>query len=98
MIFIGYVNDAAIAEDLATRLAHLRSAQAVYAKLIDGATGVVEAKELFEAEKDRYLADASAMNTSVEEQSVNLVQVALATVKAGVPEKVVFIIKKIYEI
>ena len=98
VIFIGYVNDAAIAEDLATRLAHLRSAQAVYAKLIDGATGVVEAKELFEAEKDRYLADASAMNTSVEEQSVNLVQVALATVKAGVPEKVVFIIKKIYEI
>ena len=98
VIFAGYVNDAAIAEDLATRLAHLRSAQAVYAKLIDGATGVAEAKELFAAEKDRYLADASAMNTSVEEQSEALVQVALATVKAGVPEKVVFIIKKIYEI
>ncbi len=97
-MFVTYVNDASIAEDLATRLVHLRSAQAIFAKLVDGVSGIDEAKELFAAEKDRYLADASAMNASVEEQSVNLVQIALANVKAGVPEKVVFIIKKIYEL
>ena len=97
-IFIGYVNEAIAAEALATKLVSLRSAQAIFAKLVDGATGVAEAKVLFAAEKEAYLAAASAMNASVEEQSYNLVQIAFANLKVGVSDKVAFIIKKIYEL
>ena len=98
VIFVGYVNDAIAAEDLATKLVALRSAQAIFAKLVDGATDVAEAKVLFAAEKAAYLAAASAMNDSAEEQSANLVQIALANLKVGVSDKVAFIIKKIYEL
>ena len=97
-IFVGYVNEAIAAEALATKLVSLRSAQAIFAKLVDGATGVAEAKVLFAAEKEAYLAAASAMNESVEEQSYNLIQIAFANLKVGVSDKVVFIIKKVYEL
>ena len=97
MVFVANVNQAAEATDLATRLQYLRAAQAVFDKLVDGATGVAEAKELFLAEKESYLADATAMNTSVQKQSENVVKIAFANLKVGVPEKVAFIIKKIYE-
>ena len=98
VIFVGYVNDAIAAEDLATKLVALRSAQAIFAKLVDGATGVAEAKVLFAAEKAAYLAAASAMNESAEEQSFNLIQIAFANLKVGVSDKVAFIIKKVYEL
>ncbi len=97
-IFVSNVGEAAKAEDLATRLAYLRAAQAVFAKLENDATGVAEAKVLFAAEKESYLADAKAMNDSAKEQGEKLVQIAFANLKVGVPEKVVFIIKKIYEL
>ncbi len=97
-IFVSNVNEAAKAEDLATRLAYLRAAQAVFAKLENDATGVAEAKVLFAAEKESYLADAKAMNASAKEQGEKLVQIAFANLKVGVPDKVVFIIKKIYEL
>lgn len=97
-IFISNVNAATATDDLASRLAYLRAAQAVFAKLVDGATGVTDAKALFAAEKASYLSDAAAMNTSVKTEGTKLAQVAFANVKAGVPEKVVFLIKKIYEL
>ena len=97
-IFVTNVNAAANEQELVKRLVYLRAAQAVYAKLVDGATGVADAKVLFETEKAEYLADASAMNTSAKTQGETLVKVAFANLKAGVPEKVVFLIKKIYEL
>lgn len=97
VVFVENVNQAAEATDLATRLQYLRAAQAIFAKLVDGATGVAEAKELFLAEKESYLSDANAMNASVAQQSENVVKIAFANLKVGVPEKVAFIIKKIYE-
>ncbi len=97
-IFVENVAKAAEAEDLVARLTYLRAAQAVFANLVDGATGVVDAKAVFEAEKASYLADAAAMNDSADEQGEKLVQVAFAPVKLNVSQKVVFIIKKIYEL
>lgn len=96
--FAAKVNEAAATDDLNARLAALRAAQKLYAKLMDGATGVAEAKALFAAEKASYLADASAMNESAKEQGEALVGIALANVKFTSSQKLVFIVKKVYEL
>lgn len=97
-IFIGKVNEAVAADDLPTRLAKLREAQKLFGKLEDAATGVTEAKETFAAEKASYLADAAAMNESAKEQGEKLVGIALSNVKFAAPQKLVFIVKKVYEL
>lgn len=96
--FVAKVNAAAATDDLNARLVALRAAQKLFTKLKDGATGVAEAKALFAAEKASYLADASAMNESAKEQGEALVGIALANVKFAAPEKLVFIVKKVYEL
>ncbi len=96
--FITKVNEAAATDDLSVRLATLRAAQKLFANLVDGATGVAEAKELFAAEKESYLADASALNESSKEQGEVLVGIALANVKFTASQKLVFIVKKVYEL
>ncbi len=98
LAFIAKVNEAVAAEDLSTRLALLRAAQKLFSKLQDDATGVAEAKEIFATEKASYLADAAAMNESAKEQGEKLVSIALSNVKFAAPQKLVFIIKKIYEL
>ena len=98
LAFIAKVNEVVAVDDLATRLKLLREAQKLVSKLQDGATGVVEAKEIFVAEKASYLADAAKLNESAKEQGEKLVNIALSNVKFVAPQKLVFIIKKVYEL
>ncbi len=97
-IFVQNVEDACLAVKLETRLALLRAAQKIALTLPEGATGFAEASVIFEQEKQEYLNDAAMMNSVASQEGEKLVQIAFANLKTAVAQKVVFIIKKVYEL
>lgn len=107
--FKAEVQNASSAVALSERLSSLRAAQkllnakigntAVVAHVFYGSMDGMDAEiSAFEAEKDRYLADAQTMNAVAEQEGVKLVRIAFANLKVSTTEKIAFIVKKVYEL